>query len=263
MTMLPINTLSEKYRDIFDFAKDAIENGPKFLNGQNANSLERQITLFHLVRATYLLDAIYRLCREGYATESIVILRSLLNLFINLKWLTSKDSKYRMERYADFQVVFKKLAMNDVIKHGSIWDDIKSEDLTAHDEEFQRIMRKYNLKSRWDFFHWSGKSIYKMAEDVGLEKEYKIIYGRLSGTEHTGPESVRDYLDDSEKGKTIIKAGPRDKNIDLAVLTSLDYFFQVKAITHNIFDVDWPSLESEKQKFMDLRSKYWVQQDND
>jgi len=263
MTMLSATTLSKKYQNIFDFTKHAIENAPKFLDGKKANNIERRITLFHFIRATYLLDAIYRLCHEGYATESMVILRSLLNLFINLKWLTFKDSKYRMERYADFEVVFKKLAMNDVIKHGSIWDDIKNEDLTVHDKQFERIMRKYNLKSRWDFLHWSGKSIYKMAEDVALENEYKIIYGRLSAIEHTDPESVRDYLDNSEKGKTIIKAGPRDKNIDLVLLTSLEYFFHIKAITHNIFDIDWPSLESEKQKFIDLRNKYWVQQVKD
>ena len=86
-----------------------------------------------------------------------------------------------------------------------------------------------------------------------MKKDYKIIYGRLSAIEHTGPDSAWDYLYDSEKGKTQIKAGPRDKNIDLVLLTSLEYFFNAQAITHNIFGVDWPNLEKDRKEFLDLR----------
>ncbi len=251
--------LAQKYQDIFDLAQRAITESLNFIVGEKANTLERQVTLFHYIRAAYLLEAIYRLSIQGLATESMVLLRSLLNLYINIKWLTKDDSKKRLERYADFEVIFKKLAIDTLLEHGEIWDEIKKPDFHIHDKDFKRVKKKYNLKNWRDFFNWSGKTIYQMAKDknVNLKKEYKIIYGRLSSIEHTGPDSVRDYLDSSEKGFTKVKSAVRDENIDLVLLTALQYYFQIKAITHNIFSVEWPDLRSYEKDFSHIQSKYW------
>lgn len=237
--------LYRKYQALFDFTENTLDERLNFVVGENVNTLEKQVTLFHFVRATYLLDAIYRLSAQGLATEAMVILRSLLNLYINIKWLITRDTKERFEQFADFEVIFQKLAMDD--------------DLTVHDKEFERIKKKYNLKKRKDFLNWSGKSIYKMAsdKDVNLGKAYKTIYGNLSSIEHTGPGSVRFYLDDSMPGKMAIKAASRDENIDLVLITALEFYFSVKAIVHNIFDLSWDNLKSVEQNLSDLKNKYW------
>ena len=94
-------------------------------------------------------------------------------------------------------------------------------------------------------------------QGVDLEEEYWIIYERLSSIEHTGPESVGHYLDGSEKGITRIKAGPRDENIDLVLITALEYYSYMKAITHNIFDVERTALERDSESFLKTRSRYW------
>jgi hypothetical protein len=161
----------------------------------------------------------------------------------------------RFQRYADFEVVFKKLAMKTIIDHGGIKDD----DLTIHDPDFESIKKKYCLKKRKDFLNWSGKLIFMMASEKGvdLEKDYRIIYGQLSSIEHTGPDSVRQYLDDSEKGVTKIKAGPREENIDLVLVTALGYYFDVKAIAHNVFDLEWPNIQTHRETFSGLQRKYW------
>ena len=257
--MKPSDYLLKKYKDLFDFAQNAIEEDGRFLIGQNANTLEKQVTLFHFVRAGYLLAAIYTLTIHGLATEGMVLLRSLLNLYINIKWLNTSDTKRRFERFADFEVVFKKLDMQTIVEHGDIWEQIENERLNTHDADFESVKNKYGLRKREDFFNWSGKSIFKMAADEGvnLEKEYRLIYGRLSSIEHTGPESVRDYLDDSEKGITNFRAGARDENIDLVLLTALEYYFHVKAIVHNVFDLEWHTLERDREAFLSIRSKYW------
>jgi hypothetical protein len=251
--------LAQKYGDLFEITKATIDKGPTFLAGQNANSMKKQVTLFHLVRAGYLLEATYTLCSQGLATEAMLVLRSLLNLYINLKWLTSADVEQRFQRYADFEVVFKKLAMQAAIDYGGIWDEIKDEDLTVHDHDFDFIKKKYGLTKKKDLFNWSGKSIFSMASEKGvdLEKDYRIIYGQLSSIEHTGPESVRRYLDDSEKGTTLIKAGRRDESINLVLITALEYYFHVKAIAHTIFDVEWIALEKDREAFLKVRSTYW------
>ncbi|MEW6669680.1 MAG: DUF5677 domain-containing protein [Thermodesulfobacteriota bacterium] len=257
--MNTIEVTASKYSDLFDFAKTAIDETPKFLTGENANTTAKQVTLLHLVRAGYLLDATYRLCTQGLATEAMVILRSLLNLFIDLKWMTSNDAAQRFQRYADFEVVFNKLTMQTIIDQGGIWDDIKDDDLTIHDPGFESIKQKYCLKKKKDFLNWSGNTIFMMASEKGvdLEKDYRIIYGRLSSIEHTGPDCVRQYLDDSEKGVTKIKAGPRDENIDLVLVTALGYYFDVKAIAHNVFHLDWPNIHTHREEFSNLQRKYW------
>ena len=152
--------LYQKYQDLFDFSKSTIEDSLNFVVGGNANTLERQVTLFHFVRASYLFDAIYRLSIQGFATEAMVILRSLLNLYINIKWLTAGDTKRRFQRFSDFEVIFKKLAIDNVTKYGDIWDEIKNDDLSVHDKDFCRKKKKYNIRKRKDFFNWAGKSIY-------------------------------------------------------------------------------------------------------
>ncbi|MEE4606021.1 MAG: DUF5677 domain-containing protein [Desulfobacteraceae bacterium] len=252
-----VQIISEKYKDIFNLSNEMIGSAPAVVVGQNANTLPKQIALFHYARSIYLLDAIARLCIEGFANEAMIILRSFLNLFINLKWVTSDNYKYRMERFADFEVVQKKLAIEKIIKYGSIPNQIGDTEVSPHDEAFEKVKAKYGLKTYWDLTNWSGKSIRKMAKEVCLENDYHIIYGKLSEIEHTGPASVRDYLDDSEEGITSVKIGGRDKDIDLVMLTSLEFYAGVKAITLNVFDMDWDSFEEQRQKVSTLKTKYW------
>jgi hypothetical protein len=137
--MKATDLLAKKYGDLFGIARMTIDEGPSLLVGQNANSLAKQVTLFHFVRAGYLLKAIYTLATHGLATEAMVILRSFLNLYINIMWLTATDVARRFERFADFEVVFKKLAMQTVVDHGDIWDEIKGEDLSVHDRDFESV----------------------------------------------------------------------------------------------------------------------------
>lgn len=251
------NALARKYGDLFDFTKAVIDERLIFLAGQNANVTKEQVTLFHLVRAGCLLEAIHTLVTHGLATEAMVILRSLLNLYINLKWLTSTDTDQRFQRYADFEIVYRKLSMEN-IDQGDIPDKIKNENLTVLNQRFEAVKKKYYLTKKRDLFNWSGMSIFKMASERGvdLKKEYQVIYGQLSSIEHTGPESIREYLDDSREGVTV-KASPRDENIDLVLITALEYYFQVKAITHNIFEVEWTDLEKVKKEFLKIKSRDW------
>jgi len=255
--MKPERIIYEKYKDIFDFIDEIITSCPNDFKGIKADSLAKQITLFHYARASYLIDAINRLCMAGYATEAMVILRSLFNLYINIKWLTSEDQNYRMERYADFEIIFKKQIKNNIIEHTSIPIENISGSNISLDEVYDRIKFKYNLKTVRGFHNWSGKSIYQMAKDIGLEKAYLILYGKLSEIEHTGPASAHEYFDYSKKGTIVLKTGPRAKNIDFVLLTSIRYFYDVKEITYSVFNLKWQSVERDKQIYSDLKDKYW------
>jgi hypothetical protein len=241
--------LEQRYQDLFGFTEKTVKKSRNFLVGEKPDTLGKKITLFHFARAAYLLDAIYRLCNQGFATEAMVILRSLLNLYINIKWLTSSNTAERLERFVDFGAVYEALALDRLAERRGL-----KANFHPH-REFELVKKKYGLKRRSDFFRWSGKSIKQMAKDVNLDSEYDGVYSHLSAIEHTGPESAADYVEHPQ-GKILIKAGPRDNNIRLVLLTALKYYFFVEGITRGIFGADCSPLEKDTQEWSVLSIKY-------
>jgi hypothetical protein len=251
--------LYNKYADIFDFVDRIVAEAPSYFKGKTVESLNQKISLFHYARALNLLQSIKVLCSEGYATEAMIILRSLLNLFINIKWLTSEEIdycsvNYRMKRFADYDVVFRKKHKDNIIK---FCPGVISENEHAYfDEEFEEIVKKYPKEANFDPKFWSGKNIFEMASEVSLENEYRILYSQLSEMEHTGPSSKNQYIDFSHEGKMRINTGPKDKDITKVLVTAFSYFLDVNAITHSVFNLEFDDLEIIKSEFNGLKNKY-------
>jgi len=244
--------IREKYKDLFEFADEITKRYDNFLVGKK-DDLIKGITAFHFTRAIHLLESIKILCRERYATESLAILRSLFNLYINIKWLNLTNE---WERYADFEYLYKRNLVDVLKKHKQMeGDKEKDKDLN---EKCNKVINKYelNIKNYRNLSEWSGKSIRKMAEDVQEQWEYDIIYQHLSSIEHTSPSSVKSYLNKSESGATIIKHGPKEENIFLALFTAISYFIEVKEITYKIFDSVSKNCDEEINELNNLKNKY-------
>ena len=179
----------------------------------------------------------------------MVILRSLLNLYINIKWLTTSNSAERFVRFVDFGAVYEALAFDRLAE---------GRGLSAHfhpRQAFEVVKRKYGLKKPSVFFRWSEKSIRQMAKEVNLDREYDVVYSQLSAVEHTGLQTAASYVEHPD-GKIVIKAGPRDDNIPLVLLTSLKYYFFVEGITRETFGIDCSPLEKDTQEWSVLSIKY-------
>lgn len=254
------DVIYKKYQDIFDFTEGVIEKTPGIFSGQKDDTLEKQITIYHLARANYLLDATKILCNQGYVIEALVLIRSLVNLYINLKWLTSGDSSQRMERYADFEVIFKKKKFEIGKKYSRHKEKNQKINSFPHENSFKEVINKYGLKSNIikGPIQWSGKSIYQMAKDVGLTLDYELIYSQLSSIEHTCPSSAREYLGKIPEGNTILNIGPRDKDISGEMLTAIDYLFKVREVALKVFDLDFEERSKEIEEFNKLQEKYLV-----
>jgi hypothetical protein len=237
------------YQELFEFTEATVKKSRKFLSGERPDTLGKRITLIHFARAVYLLEAMSRLCNQGFATEAQVLLRSLLNLYINIKWLTTGNTLERMERYADFGFVYEILALDRLVARRGLQANYHPH------PEFERVKEKYKLKKERDFFYWSGKTIKQMAIEVNLVGEYEVVYSRLSAIEHTGPVSAASYVEHRE-GKILIKAGPREDNIRLALLTGLNYYFFVEGVTRETFGIDCSPLEQDSREWARLSIKY-------
>ena len=84
-----------------------------------------------------------------------------------------------------------------------------------------------------------------MAEDVGLEQDYYVVYGYPSRIEHTSPSSVRGYLDDSLEGVISISVGPSEDYVEISLITSPQYFLPLKRITFETFGLGTEEIEND------------------
>lgn len=247
--------LSKRFSELFQFIDRIIRNAPDAVTGQRIDSLAKAVVLYHYVRSIKLLQGIYTLCESGNGIEAAILLRSLVNLYINLEWLTQKDIDNRMTRFAEFDVIYKKQTMDRLKESRLPENKVRSDDYSVHDQEFEKIKAKYNLKSR-DLFNWSGKSIRLMAEDVGLEQDYYVVYGYLSRIEHTSPSSVRGYLDDSIEGVISISVGPSEDYVEISLITSPQYFLPLKRITFETFGLGTEEIENDYVLLRELDKKH-------
>ncbi|MFA5007954.1 MAG: DUF5677 domain-containing protein [Candidatus Omnitrophota bacterium] len=242
-----------KFIEFFN-AIDDIKN-VRILTLENipADTRAKQITFFHYIKAISLLDTIQILCRENKANESGIILRSLLNLYINIKWLTLKDINYRMKRYADFEIISKKIKM--ALADAKPDDELEKDKSVELNKKFNEIVAKYKLNAQnWkDLTRWSGKSIREMARDVCLLNDYEKIYSYLSFEEHTDPSTVRNHIDRSASVIFPKIANPDDFRIALIIWTALSYYYEIEKIISNIFMV---SFSEEHPNLKELANKY-------
>src|SRR6266404_9867178 len=54
----------------------------------------------HLTKAFQVHEAILILCRAGYGSEAIALSRTLLEMYITLRWITNQDQSKRAEEFA-------------------------------------------------------------------------------------------------------------------------------------------------------------------
>jgi len=226
-----------KYIEFYKIIDDIKTSRLLTLENESASTLPKQLVFFHYVKALSLLDAIQILSQKKKTNEAGIILRSLLNLFINLKWLTSGDPDARMQKYADFEIISKKRKMD----LGGILPESEEEKQKTKEieEQYKKIIKKYNLNSKdWKCMtQWSGKSIRQMAIDVNLLADYEKVYSYLSFDEHTDPSTARRYLSHPKEEGALYIANPDDYLNALILWTSIFYYFEIEKIVAQIFNV--------------------------
>jgi hypothetical protein len=256
--MMPIDPkeMYRRYGDIYSYAQHILEKTCSAVVGHQEDEIAVYIVMYHYSRAIKLLASVRVLCLEGYATEASILLRSLFNLCINLKWLTLKDTKRRMERFADYEMVNLDKAMRKALKHANGLDKGKgiARQVRKHAEE---VKGKYKSTGEWHPFLWSGKAIQEMADEVSMLQEYDLVYSRLSEREHTGPAATRDFLEVSSSGGPCLKVGQSYDDIPIVLLSALDYFLQTVGAGIEIVQLRGFHIVKECQRFQKLHAEYF------
>jgi hypothetical protein len=239
--------IRERFRDYFDYADEVVRECSSIEEKTFEPERRNAILLYHYAKAINLLHAVLNLCLKGFAREAIVVSRSLFNLFINLKWLTSGYSPSRFEWFADFEIVAKKNQLDTLFVHREIpveeWKKLRKE----IEEELDYFKTKYGYvkdnETRLNKLKkWSPQisemmkslcEVKRTEEGTGgmcFLREYALTYQRLSQTEHTDPYSVHEYLSGAEGEGVTVKLGASEDYIPTVMADSIRYLLNVRQI---------------------------------
>ena len=174
---------------------------------------------YHCVRALGLLRGIEVLLRGGLPWEAALLNRSLLNLLINLAWLTSGYSRVRMQWFADCEVLTVRAQLRALRCIGKISEAQYCQDIERWQPAWDEFRHKYGYaqNGKQPPAKWAPKPIKGLAYDLEdhptwclLWREYESAYRYLSAEEHTDPRAVLHHLEPDSGGPTIREVTEKD-----------------------------------------------------
>ena len=122
---------------------------------------------------------------------------------------------------------------------------------------FSALKTKYNLNNKKDFYSWSGRSIKEMAKECGLLKDYTVLYSPFSDIDHTGPLSIREYVqNDPETGLLKLTNGIKHSEIPHILLRSAKYILDLKLVVFCKLKCELIEYFIEEKTFNDFKLKY-------
>ncbi|TET44934.1 hypothetical protein E3J62_09005 [candidate division TA06 bacterium] len=143
------------------------------------------VVAFMFAEAYALFTSVKQLCEQGMSHTASIVLRSMIELVIYLKYLRQEDNEERAERFFYWAHKEKYKFMN---KFPSYFSDTQKK---AIKNSYESVKRLYVMTDRrgnsTPARHWHCfRSIEKLAESVDLVSEYGA-YGHLSMNVHISP----------------------------------------------------------------------------
>jgi hypothetical protein len=245
--------MSEIETDLQSYCNQLFRSFEDAFAGNEIKDLEKGITSFYLYKATRLLKAIINLGKNDFGPEGYILLRTLLNLCINLKWMFEKSVPYRTRRYADFDVVFKQKGIEALLRSGT---RNEKETLIAkakqNSAKINALKRKYGIPDDYDMNSWSGKPINDMAKETEMSWYYDLVYSFLSNHEHTNPNSVHEYFEEIKDGKMRIKDLKSDEKSQVMIIRALHIYLEIVAVYNTQFET---KVERNELEFLKLEKE--------
>lgn len=169
--------------------------------------------LYLIIQAINLHEAIGLLISKGFGPEAGILLRSMLEVTINVMWIC-KDPEIRLARYADYRFfaieqyrdlgerLIKEANWSTAIRER--WDKKskqREKENTLVKKEAESVKDQYGFKKR---NHWSGMSLKNMANEVGWLHKYEAIYKIYSEVIHSSIGNSKDFITSNDSGAVLM-----------------------------------------------------------
>lgn len=233
-------TILDPTNELVGVAQDMMES----MNKKGAVSLDstpiEKTTAVLFTEAYSRFLAVKLLCEDGMGTMSLIVLRSLLNLFFMFYWILTDSIGSRIRRYIGWG--WKRLKENIDESPSDYSTELKRQ---ARDEyEFAKKKNLYTFRirdkrtgryrrKRAKYWH-EPKTIIQMAGEIGLVDHYDDAYRPLSWVEHIDPYYV---MSRAIGGKIKLDPGFDDTVLYKALAGNFTYFRQICEKVNDVFSL--------------------------
>ena len=189
--------------------------------------------LYLAVQMANLHEAIELLASKGFGREAGILLRSMFEATVNVKWI-ALDPENRLDRYAAYRY-FAAEQYRDLGERLPSGKEKSPEQRKQYEKESEQIRRearkaKYKYGFR-KFDYWSGKSLKKMAEEVGWLPRYESVFKIYSDVTHANIGSSQDFISSSESGTIFIQRKARFPHAEPVMKEAYCYLTNAFAFT--------------------------------
>lgn len=170
----------------------------------------KYMPLLHFaLQATKKHEAMEFLIQHNLGQEAGMMLRSMFEAMVNAIWI-AQDLENRLKRFHAYQF----FSAQKYQKLGQKLHGVSQTEESAAEEEAEKSLRQkaeeegWRDLPNWNFksgVYWSGKSLYDMAVEIGMEKGYNTVYRIYSEVVHVGLASGSEYFSQSDDGVTTIR----------------------------------------------------------
>jgi hypothetical protein len=199
--------------------------------------------LYQLNTSIAQFYSIILLCENKKAEPSLIILRSLLENLISMKFIliaqTDKEVILRNERFLEYKCFqMKKLLRYWKESSNVVRKDIQQQVLSKETtilKECESFKQKFGITSNRQLANWSGIPISDMAEKVDMTDEYSLIYTLCCNYTHP---SFLGWVQNVKKtpDKTIFSHNTSNQTF-LILQQSIIYFYELLFIFNILFEL--------------------------
>jgi len=136
--------------------------------------------------------AILLLCEKGYGEDSIILCRSILEIYIQMKYILTDTSDERITRYVDYDWVLRKNLFEN-LKERKELSDIPEERIIEINEKAKNFLVKYNRGNpKFNPRTWSDKNNREMAQEIHEIGLYQF-YSSMCTFSHSTSRSLNEF----------------------------------------------------------------------
>ncbi|MDZ4178571.1 MAG: DUF5677 domain-containing protein [Coriobacteriia bacterium] len=162
------------------------------------NTHEGWIATVFATRCARNLKAVATLCKAGYATEAVPIVRAMLEDAVTVAYIEA-DPDVRARKYVDFEETRAYFYMKEALK---------AELVDESSERVKELTQKYGEVEDLDEVWWCGVGPGGMAGKLKgthkpLRRDFFAMYPLLSDDAHGNAMSARNYTVQDEAGDTV------------------------------------------------------------
>ncbi len=159
------------------------------------NSAESTVLVLFLTRAHTTFAAGVHLCRNGYAVDSVMQSRNLVEQLVTLRFILTNVGT--AERWVEYDAASKKRTLDRVLGLGDEFSELKS-CWSAQEAQIENNYQSFKAKYKADFnkYYWAGagNSIRELSKKADSQELYDYFYGSCSEVIHGTVSTSRYYF---------------------------------------------------------------------